>query len=68
MEAVDRADERATLEIPQIRRIVRRERELGIVLSQNGTSIEIAPPTVISREDLADGVSRFERAVREICS
>ena len=49
-----------------LKAIVERTRELGVLVSNNGTAIEIAPPLVISREDLDEGLARFAQAVREI--
>src|SRR4051812_3263543 len=39
--------------------IVARTRELGVLVSRNGTAIEVAPPLVISRADLDEGLARF---------
>jgi putrescine---pyruvate transaminase len=50
-----------------LRRIVMRARELGVIVSQNGAAIELAPPFVIPRDELLDGLSRFEHAVRDVC-
>jgi putrescine---pyruvate transaminase len=57
---------RAPLPEEALRAIVARTSELGVLVSRNGTAIEIAPPFVIERNDLAEGVARFEQAVREI--
>jgi len=57
----------AALASADLRRIVMRARELGVLVSQNGTAIELAPPFVIPREELAEGLARFGRAVREVC-
>lgn len=66
--AVDFAGERSTLAVPEIRRIVRRARELGVIVGQNGSSIEFAPPTLISRGDLTEGMTTFQLAVRDVCA
>jgi putrescine aminotransferase len=58
----------AALASTALRRIVMRARELGVLVSQNGTSIELAPPFVIPREELAEGLAQFRRAVREVCA
>jgi len=59
---------RAPLPSHILRAIVMRTRELGALVSQNGTAIEVAPPLIITNEDLQDGISRFEQAVREVCT
>jgi adenosylmethionine-8-amino-7-oxononanoate aminotransferase len=46
--------------------IVSRTRELGVLVSNNGAAIEVAPPLIIGREDLDEGLGRFSQAVREI--
>ncbi len=51
-----------------LRAIVLRARSLGVLVSQNAMAIELAPPLIITSEELAEGLSRFERAVREVCS
>jgi adenosylmethionine-8-amino-7-oxononanoate aminotransferase len=51
-----------------LREIVMRARSLGVLVSQNGTAIELAPPMIITSADLREGLSRFERAVREVCA
>lgn len=45
--------------------IVGRTRELGALVGRNGTAIEVAPPFIISDDDLESGLSMFEQAVRE---
>jgi adenosylmethionine-8-amino-7-oxononanoate aminotransferase len=47
--------------------IVRRARELGVLVSRNGHAIEIAPPLVIARADLDRGLEVFVQAIREVC-
>jgi adenosylmethionine-8-amino-7-oxononanoate aminotransferase len=59
---------RAPLPPEKLKAIVARARELGVLVSNNGTAIEIAPPLVISREDLDEGLARFSQAIREVCS
>jgi putrescine---pyruvate transaminase len=51
-----------------LRAIVLRARELGVFVCQNGAAIEMAPPMIITSDEMAEGVARFERAVREVCS
>ncbi len=51
-----------------LRAIVLRARSLGVLVSQNAMAIELARPLIITSEELAEGLSRFERAVREVCS
>jgi adenosylmethionine-8-amino-7-oxononanoate aminotransferase len=50
-----------------IRAIVLRARSLGVFVCPNAAAIELAPPLIITSDELAEGVSRFERAVREVC-
>jgi adenosylmethionine-8-amino-7-oxononanoate aminotransferase len=45
--------------------IVERTRELGVLVSHNGTAIEVAPPLIVGREDLDEGLGAFIQAVRE---
>jgi putrescine---pyruvate transaminase len=51
-----------------LRAIAQRTRELGVIVSDNGTAIELAPPFVIERDDLAEGIARFEQAILEVCA
>jgi adenosylmethionine-8-amino-7-oxononanoate aminotransferase len=57
---------RAPLPAEVLRAIVMRARALGVLVTQNGTAIELAPPFVITPEELRDGLATFERAVREV--
>jgi len=57
---------REPLPAETLKAIVKRTRELGVLVSNNGTAIEVAPPLIISREDLDEGLARFTQAVREI--
>jgi putrescine aminotransferase len=56
-----------TAEPETLKAIVRRTRELGVLVSQNGRAIEVAPPLIIDRDDLDEGIGCFARAVRELC-
>ena len=58
---------RAPLPSETLEAIVHRTRELGVLVSRNGRAIEVAPPLVIEREDLDEGITRFAQAVREVC-
>jgi putrescine aminotransferase len=58
----------APLPAETLRAIVRRTRELGVLVSDNGTAIELAPPFVIERDDLREGIARFEQAIEEVCA
>jgi putrescine---pyruvate transaminase len=51
-----------------LRKIVMSARQRGVIVSQNGRSIEVAPPFVISEEDLTQGVAAFVAAVDEVCT
>lgn len=67
--AIDFTADPATREpLPKdtLKAIVDRTRELGVLVSNNGTAIELAPPLVISRADLDEGLGRFAQAVREV--
>jgi adenosylmethionine-8-amino-7-oxononanoate aminotransferase len=57
---------REPLPAETLKAIVSRTRELGVLVSNNGAAIEVAPPLIISREDLDEGLGRFSQAVREI--
>jgi adenosylmethionine-8-amino-7-oxononanoate aminotransferase len=57
---------REPLPAQTLKAIVSRTRELGVLVSNNGAAIEVAPPLIISREDLDEGLGRFAQAVREI--
>jgi adenosylmethionine-8-amino-7-oxononanoate aminotransferase len=66
--AVDFTSDKATRALPDpdvLAGIVMRARELGVLVSQNGTCIEVAPPLVISPKDLHEAVGKFVQAVRE---
>jgi putrescine---pyruvate transaminase len=67
--AVDFTSDREARAYPDgevLKQIVSRTRQLGVLVSRNGSCVELAPPLVIAREDLMDGLERFERAVREV--
>jgi putrescine---pyruvate transaminase len=67
--AVDFTADRETRNEPDaeiLKRIVLRARELGVLVSRNGSCIELAPPLVIQPDDLEDGIDRLERAVHEV--
>jgi adenosylmethionine-8-amino-7-oxononanoate aminotransferase len=57
---------REPLPAETLKAIVKRTRELGVLVSNNGTAIEVAPPLIIAREDLDEGLGRFMQAVREV--
>ncbi|MFL5825170.1 MAG: aspartate aminotransferase family protein [Thermoleophilaceae bacterium] len=57
---------REPLPAETLKAIVKRTRELGVLVSNNGTAIEVAPPLIIAREDLDEGLGFFSQAVREI--
>jgi adenosylmethionine-8-amino-7-oxononanoate aminotransferase len=58
---------RAPADGATLQAVVARARELGVLVSRNGSAIEVAPPLVISREDLDEGLATFMRAVRDVC-
>jgi putrescine aminotransferase len=69
--AVDFTADRATrapADGATLKAVVARARELGVLVSRNGSAIEVAPPLVISREELDEGLGAFMRAVREVCA
>ena len=51
-----------------LRAIVLRARSLGVLVSQNAMAIELAPPLIITSDELSEGLSRFEQAVRDVCT
>ena len=48
--------------------VVARTRELGVLVSRNGSCIEVAPPLVIQQDTLEQGIALFESAVREVAA
>lgn len=67
--AVDFTANRETRAAPDpamLQRIVRRARELGVLVGRNGTSIEVAPPLVIPEDTLEEGIAHFARAIRDV--
>jgi putrescine---pyruvate transaminase len=69
--AVDFTSDRATRAAPDpemLKQVVARTRELGVLVSRNGSCIEVAPPLVIQQDTLEDGIARFESAVREVAA
>ncbi|MBA2644287.1 MAG: aspartate aminotransferase family protein, partial [Solirubrobacterales bacterium] len=66
---LDFTSDRATKAEPDpamLRQIVLRARELGVIVSNNGSCIEVAPPLIIDESTLQDGIARFEQAVRDV--
>jgi adenosylmethionine-8-amino-7-oxononanoate aminotransferase len=59
---------RAPLPSEVLREILFRARELGVLIGQNGSCLEVAPALVIAPAVLEDGIFRFEQAVRDIRS
>jgi putrescine---pyruvate transaminase len=61
------ADEttQAPLPIEQVRRILLRARALGLILTQNGSAIELAPRLDIPREEIDEGIALLEVAISE---
>jgi adenosylmethionine-8-amino-7-oxononanoate aminotransferase len=55
---------RAPLDFDQVRRIVLRARELGLVVTQNGGAIELAPRLDVPVEELEEGVGILDQAIR----
>ena len=69
--AVDFTSDRATRASPDpevLKQVVARARELGVLVSRNGTCVEVAPPLVIPQNTLEDGIARFESAVRDVAA
>jgi adenosylmethionine-8-amino-7-oxononanoate aminotransferase len=69
--AVDFTSDRATRANPDpevLKQVVARARELGVLVSRNGTCVEVAPPLVIAQGTLEDGIARFESAVRDVAA
>jgi adenosylmethionine-8-amino-7-oxononanoate aminotransferase len=55
---------RAPLDIDQVRRIVLRARELGLIVTQNGGAIELAPRLDVPVEELEEGVGILDQSIR----
>ncbi len=69
--AVDFTSDRATRAAPDpevLKRVVARARELGVLVSRNGSCIEVAPPLVIPQDTMEDGIASFETAIRDVAS
>jgi len=49
-----------------VKAVERRTRELGVLVSANGTAIEMAPPLVARREELDRLASALEQAIRDV--
>jgi len=67
--AVDFTSDRETRAAPDpetLQRIVARARELGVLVSRNGSCIEVAPPLVIPQDTLEDGIAKFATAIRDV--
>jgi adenosylmethionine-8-amino-7-oxononanoate aminotransferase len=56
---------RAPLGVEEVHSIVVRARELGLIVTQNGGAIELAPRLDVPFEELEEGVDILDRATRE---
>ncbi len=56
---------RAPLDVDEVHRIVVRARELGLIVTQNGGAIEIAPRLDVAVEEIEGGVNLLATAIRE---
>ena len=56
---------RAPMSVDEIRRIVLRARDLGLIVLQNGGAIELAPRLDCSLAELHEGVDILDRAIRD---
>jgi adenosylmethionine-8-amino-7-oxononanoate aminotransferase len=65
---VSDADTRRPLPLDVLQAIKRRAEQLGVLVGHNGTSLEVAPPYVISVEELDEGLRRLEQAIVEVTS
>jgi adenosylmethionine-8-amino-7-oxononanoate aminotransferase len=61
------ADEatRAPLPLEDVRRILLAARAHGLILTSNGSAVELAPRLDIPREEIDEGISLLELAIRE---
>ena len=67
--AVDFTSDKATkapLPDDVVRAIVRRMAQYGVIASPIGTAFEMAPPLIVTREELDTAVEVASRAIREI--
>jgi adenosylmethionine-8-amino-7-oxononanoate aminotransferase len=55
---------RAPLAVEEVRRIVLAARERGLIVTQNGGAIELAPRLDVPLEDLAEGVEILDQAIQ----
>jgi putrescine---pyruvate transaminase len=51
-----------------VRRIVRRMLDLGVIASAIGTSIEVAPPLIVTHDDMDRTVDTFRKAIDDVVS
>lgn len=66
--AVDFTADRATREplaLERVRGILLRARALGLIVTQNGSAIELAPRLDIAREEIDEGIALLDRAIGE---
>jgi putrescine---pyruvate transaminase len=56
---------RAPLPLERVRGILLRARRLGLILTSNGSAIEMAPRLDVSREEIDEGVALLDQAIEE---
>ena len=59
---------KAAFEDDTVRRIVRRMLDLGVIASAIGTSIEVAPPFIVTHDDLDRTVDTFKQAIDDVAA
>jgi adenosylmethionine-8-amino-7-oxononanoate aminotransferase len=67
--AVDFTSDRSTKALPDsdtLTAIVLEARRNGVLVSRNGSAIEMAPPLTIDEEDALAGIDAFERAIATV--
>jgi adenosylmethionine-8-amino-7-oxononanoate aminotransferase len=49
-----------------VKKIARRMLDLGVIVSAIGTSVEVAPPLIVTHDDLDRTVATFKRAIDDV--
>jgi adenosylmethionine-8-amino-7-oxononanoate aminotransferase len=59
---------KAAFEDDTVRRIARRMLDLGVIVSPIGTSVEVAPPLIVTHDDLDRTVETFKKAIDDVAA
>jgi putrescine aminotransferase len=59
---------RAPMPRETVRRILRRTRELGVILTSNGSALEFAPRLDAPTDEIDHGVEVFDQAIADVAS